>query len=331
MTPEMLIRAAMDQKPQAVGRLAALRPKRAWKRWAAALALAALAAGGAWWKWRGAKGAAAASGPEAAKVARGDLDVTFADSGELAPKDFVDVAAKVSGRITELAVEEGRRVSRGDRLAVIQPGRTEAERYVPFTVEAPIAGVVMRYQRAGSNEEGRIARLGDYATGLLESNNPTYLMTIGDLSRLIVRLKISEMDILKLREGMRVEVAVDALPKASFPSRVTLVSPQAERDRNDLKTFRVEVTLDTADPRLKPGMTARVTGLLDSRKGVLKVPLAAVFEEGGAEHAYRKAAEGKPEKVKLRLGLRNETDAELLEGLAEGDAVLTEKPPEPAK
>ncbi|MCX5788265.1 MAG: efflux RND transporter periplasmic adaptor subunit [Elusimicrobia bacterium] len=301
-----------------------------WKRWAAS-AVIVLAAGGAWWKWGRSSQGAAPGAQDSAKVSRGDLEVRFADAGEIAPKNSVDVAAKVSGRVTELAVDEGQRVAPGQKLTVIQPGRTEAERYVPFTLTAPIAGVVMRYQKQGSNEEGRIVRLGDYVTGLLESNTPTYLMTIGDLSKLIVKLKISEMDVLKLHEGMHVSVKVDALPGADFPSRVTLLSPQAERDKNDLKTFRVEVTLDKAEARLKPGMTARVDGLLDARRGVLKMPLSAVFEEGGAEFAYRREAQGKSKssKTRLKLGLRNETDVELLEGLKEGDTVLTEKPPEP--
>ena len=126
----------------------------------------------------------------------------------------------------------------------------------------------------------RIVRLGDYVTGLIDATNPTYLMTISDLSSLVVKMKISEMDILKIRAGMSVDVTVDALPGAHFPSRVTVVSPKADKDNNNLKTFKVEVGLDKRDERLKPGMTARVDGLLDSRKNVLKVPLAAVFDEG---------------------------------------------------
>jgi HlyD family secretion protein len=227
-------------------------------------------------------------------------------------------------------VQEGQRVAKGDKVAVIQPGRTDAERYVPFTLNAPIAGVVMRYQKQGSyQEESRIVRLGDYVTGLIDSVTPTYLMTIADLSSLVVKMKISEMDILKLRQGMAVDVTVDALPGTKIPSRVSLVSPQADKDNNNLKTFKVEVTLGKSDPRLKPGMTARVDGLLESRKNVLKIPLTAVFEEMGAEYAYTKSPtkKGKPGHVKLKLGLRNETDVEVQDGLKEGDELLTEKPP----
>ena len=302
-----------------------------WRRAIVAVLILA-AGGGGFWAYRRHKKAQAK--PEAAadtaKVSRGELSVHFTDSGMLAPKNYVDVASKVSGRVTEILVQEGRRVAKGDKLAIIQPGKTEAERYLPYTVTAPIDGIVMRYQKEGSyQEDSRIVRLGDYVTGLLDSTQPTYIMTIADLSTLIVKMKISEMDILKLKEGMSVSVTVDALPGVTFPSRVTLVSPKADNDKNDLKTFKVEVTLGGRDARLKPGMTARVDGLLDSRKNVLKLALAAVFEEDGAQYAYLKpkAKKDKPSRVKLTLGLRNETDVEVQSGVKEGDELLTEKPP----
>jgi multidrug efflux pump subunit AcrA (membrane-fusion protein) len=262
-----------------------------------------------------------------AKVERGDIEVHFVDSGELTPKVYADVASKVSGRVIELSVDEGSRVKKGDKLCVIQPGRTEAEAYVPTTLTAPIAGIVMRYQNRSANnpEEGRIAKLGDYVTGMMDSQTPTYLLTVADLSRLVVKMKISEMDVLKLREGMKVEATVDALPTEKFPAQVTLVAPQAEKDNNNLKNFKVEVTLLKQDPRLKPGMTARVDGLLDERRKVLKLALAAVFEEGGKTWGYVQDSPA-ARKVEIKLGLRSETDGELLSGVKEGDVLLTEKP-----
>jgi multidrug efflux pump subunit AcrA (membrane-fusion protein) len=77
-------------------------------------------------------------------------------------------------------------------------------------------------------------------------------------------------------------------------------------------------------------MTARVDGLLESRKDVLKIPLSAVFEEDGKELAYSGAPadKDKPRKIPLKLGLRSETDAEVLEGPKPGEKLLTEKPVE---
>jgi HlyD family secretion protein len=298
---------------------------KSWKFWTVVAVIVALA-GWAWKKRSSAADADAGSAP--VEVSRGDLEKHFVDSGEIAPKNFVDVASQVSGRVTSLAVDEGSRVHKGDALCVIQPGRSEAERYVPTTVKAPIDGVVMRYQKQGSTDPSTLARLGDYVTGLVESNSPTYLMTVADLTKLVVRMKISEMDVLKLHEGMDVKVTVDAIPSVTFAAKVSVVSPQAEKDNNGIKSFRVDVALSKNDARLKPGMTARVDGLLDSRKNVLKIPLAAVFEEDGKEIAYSAAPadKEKPRKLPLKLGLRSETDAEVLEGPRPGEKLLTEKP-----
>jgi len=306
--------------------------KSKWWR-AAAASILLLAIGFGTFTWKRHKSAADPSAPETVSPTRGDLESHFVDSGEIAPKNYVDIASKVSGRVIEISVEEGQKVRRGDALCVIQPGRSEAERYVSSTVTAPIDGIVMRYSAGqSSSDDSRLARVGDYVTGLVESNNPTYLMRVADLTRLIVRMKISEMDVLKLHEGMDVEVTVDALPGEKFPAKVALVSPQAEKDQNGIKNFKVEIGLARIDRRMKPGMTARVDGLLDVRKNALKLPLAAVFEEDGKNYAYVKAVDGqKPVRVALKLGLRNETDVELLSGPKEGDKLLTEKPAEAPK
>ncbi|MFI5346284.1 MAG: efflux RND transporter periplasmic adaptor subunit [Elusimicrobiota bacterium] len=299
---------------------------KSWKFWTVVLAAAAL--GG--WAWKKHASAAPPDAADAAEVSRGDLEKHFVDSGEIAPKNYVDVASQVSGRVVSLAIDEGSRVRKGEELCVIQPGRSEAERYVATSVKAPIDGVVMRFQRQGSGDQSSLARVGDYVTGLVESNAPTYLFTVADLTRLVVRMKISEMDVLKLHEGMDVKVTVDAIPDGTFPAKVSVVSPQAEKDSNGIKSFRVDVALIKNDPRLKPGMTARVDGLLESRRNVLKIPLSAVFEEKGKDVAYVGTAgdKEKPRKVALKLGLRNETDAELLDGPKAGVKLLTEKPVE---
>ena len=291
---------------------------------AAGVVVAALVGAVGFKKYKSASASAASS---TVSVEQGDVEVHFVDAGELTPKLYIDVASKVSGRVISMAVEEGQRVKKGDKLCTIQPGRTEAEAYVPTTLASPIDGIVMPYQDRSANNpaEGKISKLGDYVTGMMDSNTPTYLMTVADLSKLIVKMKISEMDVLKLREGMSVNVTVDALPDEKFPAKVTLVAPQAEKDQNNLKNFKVEVTLLKQDARLKPGMTARVDGLLEARRKVLKLPLAAVFEDGGKDWAY---VDGQPEprRVEIKLGLRSEMDAEVLSGLKAGDKLLTEKP-----
>ncbi|MFH1723603.1 MAG: efflux RND transporter periplasmic adaptor subunit [Elusimicrobiota bacterium] len=265
-----------------------------------------------------------------AAVTRGDLEVRFREIGDVAAKNSVDIASKVSGRIIKLFVHEGQIVRAGQEIAVVQPGKTGAERYLPSTVTTPIGGLLLRHIKTGEagRPDARFAEVGDYVTGLFESQNPTYLMTVADMRVVIVRLKISEMDIMKLREKMRVEVKIDALPDTRFPADVTMISPQAERESVGGKVFRVEVTLNHGDKRLRTGMTARVDALLEKREDVLKMPLSGLFEEKGKTIVYLDVPGAKPRQAIVETGLRTELDVEITRGIKEGDKVHTEKPVE---
>lgn len=289
-----------------------------------------VAGGVGWWgysryKSAGAKKAEAMS-DSLVTVTRGDMHLKFKDSGEIAAKYKVDIVSNVGGRITELFVKEGDKISAGGKLAVIQPGRSESERYIPITITSPISGIIMRYVDEYGKKNSYFARIGDRVSGLYETGTPTYLLCVANLKRLIVRLKISEMDVLKLRSNMKVDVTIDAIPGVKLPGRVSLVSPQAEKDNSGLKMFKVEVTLKKTHSSIMPGMTARVESVLDTRKNVLKLPLSGLFEEMGKTLVYLEVPGGKPKKTVIQTGLRTETDIEVLGGIKEKDKVYTEKP-----
>lgn len=301
-------------------------------RWKTVAVLVAILAGGGFWKWR--KGQKekdnALSGDTRAEVTKGDLEVTFEELGDIAAKNVVDVAPKVGGRVVKLFVEEGEVVKQGDPLAVIQPGKTEAEKYLPSTLTAPIGGLLLRYVKdPDSNAPPKEwPEIGDFVTGIYDGQNPTYMLSVADMRQVIVRLKINEMDILKLKQDMPVTVHVDAVPNEVFAASVTVISPQAEKEQRGGKVFRVQVTLHKADERLRTGMTARVKAVLDKRIEVLKMPLAALYEEKGLELVYLDQENDKPKQVFVKTGLRTETDVEILEGLKEDLKVHTEKPVE---
>ncbi|MBI2069811.1 MAG: efflux RND transporter periplasmic adaptor subunit [Elusimicrobia bacterium] len=265
-------------------------------------------------------------GPELALAAKGDIETRFRETGEVVPRVAVDIHAKASGRIIDRYVNEGSAVKRGEKLALLQPGRSELDRYVPIEITAPISGVILApIQREGQREIQRLAQPGDFVLGLLDTTNPTVLMIIADMREMTVELKISEMDILKLKTGMSVDVKVDAIAGETFPGEIDSISPRAVRDSNNLKTFKVLVRLIKNDERLRTGMTARVEAVLAKKTGVLKIPLNVIYEEKGEEFVYF-ARGKKPERRTVKTGLKNETDAEVIEGLNEGESVLPEKP-----
>jgi HlyD family secretion protein len=91
------------------------------------------------------------------------------------------------------------------------------------------------------------------------------------------------------------------------------------------KYFRIAVSLQGEDSRLRPGMTARMSILTDSVENALCVPSQAVFDEGGKKYCYLYNA-GSFKRAEVALGKQNEDLAEIHSGLNEGDLVSLVKP-----
>jgi len=289
---------------------------------------AALLGGGGWWGYRLYRGTSDIEAEiDKVNVSRGDIEVKFQDIGDVTPKDVVEVMARVGGRVEEVLVKEGDVVKRGQKLMVVQPGQSDADKFLPVDVTAPIDGTVMRCVSGGYNQEDTIVKTGQRVTGLSDYGTATCLVQVADLSHMAVRLNVSEMEVLKLKRGMSVKVSVDALPSLELNGRIGMISPKAEKDdRSGVKSFRVEVDIAQRNSGVRPGMTARIETVMDERKNTLKMPISGLFEERGRRFAYVEMPKAKPRRIDVRVGLRNETEVEVIGGLTEGATVYTDKP-----
>ncbi len=140
---------------------------------------------------------------------------------------------------------------------------------------SPMDGVVIR----------RPVALGEAVTGAGSFNAGTVIATVADLSRMIVKAGVFEVDIGKVAVGAAVEVTLDAFPKAKFTGKVTRMAPAARLDR-DGKVYDVEVVLDAQGKELRTGMTAFAKIFGEKAFGVLKVPVEAVFRKDDKDIVY---------------------------------------------
>ncbi len=282
--------------------------------------------GGAWWGYSLYKKTSEVEGEiEKVALSKGKIEVKFNDIGEVVPKNILDVNSKVSGRIEKLFVVEGKKVKKGDRIAIIQPGQSEADKFIPIDVLAPIAGTVMCCVSSGYYSEATMAKIGQRITGASNSSNPSCLMRIGNYNKMLVKLKVSEMEVFKLRVGMPVKILIDALEDQVFSGKISMISPQADKDnRSGIKTFRVQAEISKYHKLLRPGITARVEAIMDSKKDILIMPLTGLFEKYGATFAYLHVPGGKAKKVSITTGLRGVRNIEILSGLEEKDEVYSD-------
>jgi multidrug efflux pump subunit AcrA (membrane-fusion protein) len=258
------------------------------------------------------------------EVKKGEISVMFQDIGDIYPKNIVEVRSLVSGELKEVLAYEGDQVKKGQKLAMVQPGQSAADKFMPVEVLSPMDGTVFKCQGQGYNDEPQIKKVGERVSGSNEYN-PTCIMQVADMGKMIVKLQVSESDVAKLKKNMPVSITIDALNK-TLSGRVASISPNAQRNRMNIKSFPVEIEVNEKVPFL-PGMTARVSAVLETKKNVLVMPLSGLFEERGMNFVYLYDPNtNKAKKVNVICGVRNEMEVEIKSGLKEGDKVYTDKP-----
>jgi RND family efflux transporter MFP subunit len=167
--------------------------------------------------------------------------------------------------------------------------KTARQRLGWTTLLAPKDGTVTNLDI----EEGEIITSGRSAF----SSGPA-IMTVADLSQMIVTVNINEVDMGQIALGQRAEISVSAYPGKKFEGRVRAIAPSGRTVENVVR-FEVEVEVMGSPKELMPGMTADVDIFVIDRENVLQVPIEAVQEED----SYGVLLTMKPEeKAKLKVG-----------------------------
>jgi RND family efflux transporter MFP subunit len=172
-------------------------------------------------------------------------------------------------------------------------------------ITAPIAGVVASV----TTQEG------ETVAASLEA--PTFV-TLVDLARLEVWAYVDETDIGRIAKGQTAHFTLDTYPDEEFEGRVSAVYPQAEI-RDNVVNYVTVVTFEPPPGRtLRPEMTTTVRITLDTRPDVLAVPRRALRRAQGRSFVLTPAGDER----QVTVGSRDETHAEIVTGLREGDEVL---------
>jgi membrane fusion protein (multidrug efflux system) len=175
------------------------------------------------------------------------------------------------------------------------------------TIRAPFAGVV----GLRTASPGQYVRPGDQ------------IGTLDDISEIKLDFDVPETQLSRLASGVEIVARTAAYPDRSFSGRISNVDSRVDPAT---RTVRVRAMLPNADEILRPGMLMTVEVRSNAREA-LAIPEIAILDQVDGAHVYRVVARDGAQTVeiaRIRTGQRAGGMAEVLEGLSEGDRVITE-------
>jgi RND family efflux transporter MFP subunit len=292
---------------------------------------------------------------ETAPVTLGTIAREVTVSGTVEPIRTVAVNSQMAGALLDVNVEEGSPVREGQVLARIDAREIAAQvRSAQASYGVAQAALeraeqlrqrqvitAAEYERdqaardaARAQLDGLRARQG-YSTVRAPSSGvitvksvesgdvvgaQTKLFEIADVSTMVVPVRVSELDVVKLSPGDRARVELDALPGRTLDGRIRRVFPSADPAT---RLVPVEVALQGEGARAaRPGFLARVSLALGQNQGVKLVPQSAIVQSAGETSVFV-VKDGKAERRPVETGLTSRGQVEVLSGLEAGETVVT--------
>ena len=205
-----------------------------------------------------------------------------------------------------------------ERFALVGKGRVRSSSLnVESIIRAPVSGTVLELL---VNEGDPVVPLTSYQAG-------TALTTLADMSQLIFKGTVDEIDVGKLKEGMPARIKVGAMPDAAVQGTVYKIAPKS-KTAEGATLFDVEIALQPGSAVvLRAGYSANADIVVREKADVLLIPERLVaFSEGKATVEVPPPGEGEPVKKEIKVGLSDGMNIEVTDGLKQKEQVV-ERPP----
>lgn len=189
-------------------------------------------------------------------------------------------------------------------------------------LRAPVDGVVIY-----GDPDRRWGNL-DVKPGI-EINKGQILITIPEMSNLVVDFDLPEQYRSKINVGDRAVISPDSLPGEKFTGVIshidTLPVNLVNWDASSPKIYKSKIKLDMQSPKLVNGMSVQINIVTKTIPDTIFVPVEAVFEDNDRFFVYRSSLTG-PKEIDVTIGESNDNFVQITSGLEEGDVVYLYRP-----
>lgn len=211
----------------------------------------------------------------------------------------------------EAKIEEILTLLRQNQLKMDQYTKLSDE----FTIHAPEDGMLI-YARTWRSKKEPGSRVTAWDPVVAE---------LPDLSDMVSKTFVNEVDISKVQQGQEVKIKIDAFPENEYSGKVIKVANIGEQLRGyDAKVFEVIVQVNEVDSIMRPAMTTSVEIVTDTYTDVNYIPLEALYNDS-LTFVYKKEG-GKIVKQEVITGASNDTEIIVNYGLSSGEEILLTTP-----
>jgi multidrug efflux pump subunit AcrA (membrane-fusion protein) len=221
--------------------------------------------------------------------------------GSVFARREVGIFSSVTGKLKEMRVQSGDRVSRDQVLAVIdrdQAGLKFANAEVTSTIDGVVKTVLTE---VGATVSPAAA-----------------LFQVVDVDTVEVAVNVPEKRLGRIREGLPAEISVLSYPGRAFYGTVSRLSPALDPVS---RTLEVRLRIENSAHALKPGMFAEVRILLRQEQRIVRVPLAALVDRAEGQVAFV-VRDNRVQEVAVRTAFVQEDVAAVESGVMAGDRVV---------
>jgi len=251
--------------------------------------------------------------------------------------DLPKEKAELDSKVTEAIKKHERVVKQGDsKITLAKAALASAERKLKLNLEqladiddklskvilnAPASGMVLY------NQVNRRSNQGSIEKGATVTKNRE-LVVIPDLSQMKVRLKVPEFHISKINNGQLAYVTIESVRSDRLKAEVIFVSAVPDKDNSWFssgdKFYIVEVLITDPLPDVKPSVSAKVEIITHELKDSLLIPIQSILTEKGKYYCFTK--DGGDTKKEVQLGIINNSYAQVLDGIQQGEEILLSAP-----
>jgi macrolide-specific efflux system membrane fusion protein len=261
---------------------------------------------------------------EVTKEARpffGTIQNTVSTTGTVLPKNRLEVKPPVNGRVEEILVAEGEKVKAGqtlawmsstERAALLDAARGQGEKpleywkevYKPIALISPIDGEVI----VATTQPGQT----------ITTNEAVIVLS----DHLITRAQVDETDIGKIKPDMKAIITLDAYPDKKIKASVEHIYYES-KTVNNVTIYEVDLLPEEVPDFFRSGMNASIDFIIQGKDNAMLIPQEAAQNDKEGDYVFVKQAGSKePSKVKVKLGISNDKNVEVLSGITEKDTII---------